>query len=92
MDAPNRRAETLLEALPESATAEVHLEVTDADDEIEVSESAPAKTTVTWHHRRTPDAFGAELAEAARAAAYADGLLRINPNLLSLAAAPPEGR
>lgn len=29
---------------------------------------SPAKTTVTWHHRRSPGAFGAELAEAARAA------------------------
>jgi NADPH-dependent ferric siderophore reductase len=64
---------TLLEALPDSAIADVHLEVTDADDEIEVSASAPAKTTITWHHRRIPDAWGAELDEAARAAAFADG-------------------
>ena len=33
----------------------------------------PAKTTISWHHRRRPDAFGAELAEAARAAAIPDG-------------------
>ncbi len=64
---------TLLEALPDSAAAEVHLEVTDADDEIELAAAAPAKTTVTWHHRRTPDAWGAELADAARRAAIADG-------------------
>jgi len=62
---------TLLEALPDSATAEVHLEVADADDEIELA--APPKTAITWHHRRTPDAWGAELDEAARGAALADG-------------------
>jgi NADPH-dependent ferric siderophore reductase len=62
---------TLLDALPDSATVEVHVEVTDADDEIEFA--GPAKTTVTWHHRRTPDAFGVELAEAARAATIPDG-------------------
>ena len=62
---------TLLDALPDSATAEVHVEVADADDEIEFT--SPAKTTITWHHRRTPDAFGAELADAARAAAIPDG-------------------
>jgi len=62
---------TLLEALPASATAEVHLEVTDADDEVELS--SPAKTEITWHYRRSPDAFGAELDEAARAAAIAHG-------------------
>jgi NADPH-dependent ferric siderophore reductase len=62
---------TLLEALPASATAEVHLEVADADDEIELP--SPAKTAVTWHHRRTPDAWGAELDAAARDADIADG-------------------
>ena len=62
---------TLLEALPAAAVAEVHLEVTDADDEVEFE--SPAKTEITWHHRRTPDAFGAELDEAARGAAIADG-------------------
>lgn len=68
---------TLLEALPESASAEVHLEVTDADDEIELS--SPAKTSITWHHRRAialPDGalgWGAELDEAARAAVIPDG-------------------
>jgi NADPH-dependent ferric siderophore reductase len=57
---------TLLEALPATAAADVHIEVADAADEIAFD--SPAKTTVTWHHRRSPDAFGAELAEAARAA------------------------
>jgi NADPH-dependent ferric siderophore reductase len=62
---------TLLEALPDSAAAEVHLEVAGPGDEIELA--GPAKATVTWHHRRTPDAWGAELDEAARGAAIADG-------------------
>jgi NADPH-dependent ferric siderophore reductase len=62
---------TLLEALPPSATADVHVEVADTGDEIELA--SPAKTAVTWHHRRAPDAWGAELAEAARAAGVADG-------------------
>jgi NADPH-dependent ferric siderophore reductase len=57
---------TLLEALPATATAEVHIEVADAADEIAFD--SPAKTTLTWHYRRSPDAFGAELDEAARAA------------------------
>lgn len=62
---------TLLEALPDTATADVHLEVTDSDDEIEFA--SPAKTAITWHHRRAPGAWGAELDEAARAAAISDG-------------------
>ena len=62
---------TLLEALPASAAAEVHIEVADADDEVEFA--SQAKTEISWHHRRTPDAFGAELDEAARGAAIAEG-------------------
>jgi len=62
---------TLLEALPDSVSAEVHLEVADADDEIEFA--SPAKSTITWHHRRIPDAWGAELDEAARTAVIPDG-------------------
>ncbi|HEY5017240.1 MAG TPA: siderophore-interacting protein, partial [Streptosporangiaceae bacterium] len=62
---------TLLEALPDTAAADVHLEVDGPDDEVDFA--APAKTTVTWHHRRSPDAFGAELADAARAATIPDG-------------------
>jgi NADPH-dependent ferric siderophore reductase len=57
---------TLLEALPATATADVHIEVADAADEIAFD--SPAKTTLTWHYRRSPDAFGVELDEAARAA------------------------
>ena len=62
---------TLLEALPDSAAAAVHLVVAGPDDEIELA--SQAKTTITWHHRRTPDAWGTELDEAARGAAIADG-------------------
>lgn len=62
---------TLLEALPATAFAEVHLEVAGPDDEIELS--GPARTAITWHHRRAPDAWGAELYEAARGASLADG-------------------
>jgi NADPH-dependent ferric siderophore reductase len=62
---------TLLDALPDSATAEVHLEVAGPEDELDIP--SPAKTSITWHHRRTPDAWGAELDEAARGAAIADG-------------------
>ena len=57
---------TLLEALPATATADVHLEVADADDELALPSAA--RTTITWHHRRAPDAWGAELSDAARAA------------------------
>jgi len=62
---------TLLDALPETASAEVHLEVEGPDDEIELPSAA--KTTVTWHYRRAATAFGAELADAARDAVIADG-------------------
>jgi NADPH-dependent ferric siderophore reductase len=57
---------TLLEALPATAAADVHIEVADVADEIAFD--SPAKTTVTWHHRRSPDVFGDELDQAARAA------------------------
>jgi NADPH-dependent ferric siderophore reductase len=62
---------TLLDALPDTASAEVHIEVEGPDDEIELPSAA--KTTVTWHHRRSATAFGAELADAARFADIADG-------------------
>lgn len=62
---------TLLEALPASATADVHIEVADADDEITFT--GAATTTVTWHHRSDPKAFGAELDAAARSAEIGDG-------------------
>jgi NADPH-dependent ferric siderophore reductase len=62
---------TLLEALPATASADVHIEVADAADEIAFDSSA--KTTVTWHHRRDPRGFGAELLAAARASEIPDG-------------------
>ncbi len=62
---------TLLEALPESTIADVHIEVDGPEDEIGLP--GPAKTTITWHHRRSSDAFGEELAAAARAAIIPDG-------------------
>ena len=62
---------TLLEALPETIAADVHLEVDGPDDEVEFT--APAKTTITWHHRRRPDAFGVELLAAAHAASVPEG-------------------
>jgi len=62
---------TLLDALPPSATAEVHVEVDGPDDELPLASAA--QTTVTWHHRRAPDLWGAELYEAARGAAIAEG-------------------
>jgi NADPH-dependent ferric siderophore reductase len=61
---------TLLDALPETATAEIHVEVDGPDDELELPLSP--KTTVTWHHRR-PGAYGAELAAAAKEAVLPDG-------------------
>jgi NADPH-dependent ferric siderophore reductase len=62
---------TLLEALPAGASAEVHLEVAGPDDEIELS--SPVRTTISWHRRRAPDAWGAELFDAARDASIAEG-------------------
>src|SRR5581483_3620345 len=62
---------TLLEALPADVCAEVHLEVAGPDDEIELP--GPPGTTVTWHRRRAPDAWGAELYDAARDASIPDG-------------------
>jgi NADPH-dependent ferric siderophore reductase len=62
---------TLLEALPASAIADVHVEVGDAADEIQLS--SPAKTSVTWHRRPTPDAWGTVLEEAAEHAAVVKG-------------------
>jgi NADPH-dependent ferric siderophore reductase len=61
----------VLVALPATAAAEVHIEVADAADEIVFD--SPAKTTVTWHHRRSPGAFGVELDKAARAAEIPEG-------------------
>ena len=62
---------TLLEALPETASVDAHIEVDGPEDEIELG--GPAKATVTWHHRRDHSSFGAELRTAARGAAIGDG-------------------
>ena len=62
---------TLLEALPETTAADVHIEVDGPDDEVEFT--APAKTTISWHHRRRPDAYGVELLAAAHAASVPEG-------------------
>jgi NADPH-dependent ferric siderophore reductase len=57
---------TLLEALPVTATAEVHLEVSGPDAEI------PLRTrpgvSLTWHHRDAATSWGTALATAAQAA------------------------
>jgi NADPH-dependent ferric siderophore reductase len=55
---------TLLEALPASATADVHLEVAGPADEIALE--SEAHITIAWHHRREPQAWGVELHDAAR--------------------------
>ena len=49
----------------------MHIEVEGPGDEIELPSAA--KTTVTWHYRRSATAFGAELTDAARDAVIADG-------------------
>jgi NADPH-dependent ferric siderophore reductase len=61
----------LLEALPEAATAQVHIEAEDAADDIPLP--GPAGAVTTWHHRRGSGKFGAALQDAARAAQLADG-------------------
>ena len=60
---------TLLDALPAAAFAEVHLEVEGPEDEMELP--GAARTAITWHHRRAPGAWGAELYEAAVGASLA---------------------
>jgi NADPH-dependent ferric siderophore reductase len=62
---------TLLEALPASAAAEVHLEVASAEDEVPLT--SRAQTTLVWHRRRSADAWGAELYDAARRASPGEG-------------------
>jgi len=62
---------TLLDALPGSAEAEVHVEVEDADDVIKLP--SKAAVSVTWHHRYGSDEFGAELHQAARETEFANG-------------------
>jgi NADPH-dependent ferric siderophore reductase len=57
---------TLLEAIPASAKAEVHVEVASDDDRLEIPMAAEAR--VVWHRRRSPADYGAELLDAARLA------------------------
>jgi NADPH-dependent ferric siderophore reductase len=54
---------TLLDALGDTVAIDAHIEVNDADDVIKLVD--PAKTLITWHHRKAAGAFGAELAEVA---------------------------
>lgn len=54
---------TLLDALPASATAEVHIEVAEPQDRIPLS--SRAQTTIVWHPRRDQDTWGDELYVAA---------------------------
>ena len=61
---------TLLDALPETASAEVHVEVAGAEDEIDLPSAA--KANVLWHHRQD-GSFGMELDRAARDAEIAEG-------------------
>jgi NADPH-dependent ferric siderophore reductase len=61
---------TLLEALPAGVHADVHVEVDGPDDEIALSSAAD--TEVTWHQRRGPGMFGAELHDAVVAAEMPD--------------------
>ncbi len=62
---------TLLDALPATASAQVHLEVSGPEDEIAFD--SKADLTVTWHHRRAADAFGVELHDAATRATITGG-------------------
>lgn len=62
---------TLLEALPASAIADVHLEVADSSDEIKFV--TPAQATITWHHRTEPESWGEVLLESAEHAAIGSG-------------------
>jgi NADPH-dependent ferric siderophore reductase/nitrite reductase/ring-hydroxylating ferredoxin subunit len=54
---------TLLEALPESTTAEVHIEVSGPEDQVELP--SPARTEISWHSRTGPDGWGEQLYQAA---------------------------
>jgi len=62
---------TLLDALPATATATVHLEVAGPAEEIPVE--SPAKTTVTWHYRPDRHSFGTTLHAAAASAVITPG-------------------
>jgi NADPH-dependent ferric siderophore reductase len=57
---------TLLEALPEGAEADVHVEIAGAAAKLELP--VRTGTRVQWHVRRSAAGFGAELLDAARGA------------------------
>ena len=52
---------TLLDVLPVTSNAEVHVEVDGADDEIELTSAS--NLSVFWHHRRPGQEPGSELSE-----------------------------
>ncbi|HVX47123.1 MAG TPA: siderophore-interacting protein [Mycobacteriales bacterium] len=60
---------TLLRELDPASTAEVHIEVGDATDELSITDHLGV--TVHWHQRPAPDAFGTELISAALEASVA---------------------
>jgi NADPH-dependent ferric siderophore reductase len=62
---------TLLDALPPTVTADVHVEVQDADDVIKLPSAATVN--VTWHHRYDSRDYSAALEAAARDAEVTDG-------------------
>ncbi|UDY23460.1 siderophore-interacting protein [Nocardioides sp. Kera G14] len=62
---------TLIEALPSDATAEIHLEVDSADDQITLPDHAGA--TVTWHVRAEGQTPGETLLEAVTSADVSPG-------------------
>jgi NADPH-dependent ferric siderophore reductase len=62
---------TLLDALPATATAAVHLEVAGPEEEIPLE--SQAKAMVTWHHRPSDQSFGMTLHAAAASAVIAPG-------------------
>jgi NADPH-dependent ferric siderophore reductase len=62
---------TLLDVLPATASAEVHLEVDSSEDEVDFQSAANVE--VFWHDRRRGQEAGAELNEAARQADIAPG-------------------
>jgi NADPH-dependent ferric siderophore reductase len=62
----------LLDALPASAAAEVHLEVEGSSDEIALD--SDAAVSLVWHHRRDGEGrYGAELLDAAAGAEISAG-------------------
>ena len=65
---------TLLDALPDTVTADVQIEVAGAGDEIKLPD--PGRTSVTWRHRQ-PGVYSQELVAAARDAVVIPGGARV---------------